>query len=166
MDYLTDFNLGKLVSKANDLNPPTASAALDVIAELKVELPGKNVVVIGAGVLVGKPLSIMLINAGATVTVCNSRTKDVADKCKKADIIISCVGKRNLVTKKMIKKGAVVIDIGFVFENGTVSGDVDVAEVVKRAAFVTPTPGGIGPITVANLLKNVVFTAENKNKIP
>ncbi len=164
-DYLTDFNLGKLVSKSNPLDPPTASAALNILKELKIGLIGKDVVVIGAGFLVGKPITLMLINSRATVTVCNSSTKNLEKKCQEADIIVSCVGKRNLVVGSMVKKGAVVIDCGFVFENGVVSGDVNVSEVMKTASLVTPTPGGVGPITVAKLLQNVVLLAERKLKI-
>jgi len=165
VDCLTDFNLGKLASKANELDPPTAGAVMEIFRELRINLVGKNVVVIGAGVLVGRPLALLLMNARATVTVCNSKTIDVAKKCQAADIVVSCVGQRNLVSGSMIKPGAIVIDAGFVFENGTVSGDVNVAEVLNVAGFVTPTPGGLGPITVAKLLQNVVLSAGRKLKI-
>ena len=162
VDFLTDSKLGTLVTKSNQLDPPTAGAVMEIFRELKIDLVGKNVVVIGAGVLVGRPLAFLLMNARATVTVCNSATQNLAELCKEADSVVSCVGQRNLVEGSMVKPGAVVIDAGFVFENGIVSGDVNVNEVLAVADFVTPTPGGLGPITVAKLLQNVVISAERR----
>src|SRR3989344_7811084 len=162
VDFLTDSKLGTLVTKSNQLDPPTAGAVMEIFRELKIDLVGKNVVVIGAGVLVGRPLAFLLMNARATVTVCNSATQNLVELCKEADSVVSCVGQRNLVEGSMVKPGAVVIDAGFVFENGIVSGDVNVNEVLAVADFVTPTPGGLGPITVAKLLQNVVISAERR----
>lgn len=164
VDCLTDVNLGKLVSKANELDPPTAGAVMIIFSELKIDLIGKNVVVIGAGVLVGRPLMLLLLNARATVTVCNSKTRNLAQKCQEADIVVSGVGQTNLVRGSMIKSGAIVVDAGILVEKGTVSGDINVDEVLPVASFVTPTPGGLGPITVAKLLENVVLSAERKLK--
>ncbi len=164
IDFLTDANLGTLISKTNTLEPPTAGAMLEILRSLKIFPKGKQVVVIGAGALVGRPLALLLLNERATVTVCNTATQNLPELCKQADIIMSCVGKRNLVRGNMVKRGAVVIDAGFVFENNKVSGDVNVIEVAKVARYVTPTPGGVGPITVAKLLKNVVLNAERFKK--
>ena len=164
IDFLTDANLGTLISKTNTLEPPTAGARLEILRSLKIFPKGKQVVVIGAGALVGRPLALLLLNERATVTVCNTATQNLPELCKQADIIMSCVGKRNLVRGNMVKRGAVVIDAGFVFENNKVSGDVNVIEVAKVARYVTPTPGGVGPITVAKLLKNVVLNAERFKK--
>jgi methylenetetrahydrofolate dehydrogenase (NADP+)/methenyltetrahydrofolate cyclohydrolase len=128
-------------------------------------LVGKNVCIVGMGILVGKPLANLLINARASVTTCNSKTKNLKQKCLAADIIVSGVGKKNLIRGNMVKKGAIVIDSGISFENGKLSGDVNVNEVLKNAKFVTPTPGGVGPITVALLLYNTVLCAEKNQKL-
>lgn len=162
VDFLTDVSLGKIVSKSHPLYPPTPSVVLDIMREINMPLKGKNVAVIGAGFLVGKPLSILLMNAEATVTICNVHTKNLTEICRASDIIISCAGKKDLVRGKMVKHGAVVIDIGYSFADGVYSGDVNVPEVSKVASFVTPTPGGVGPITVAKLLSNVARAARLK----
>ncbi len=163
VDCLTDANLGKLIMKTNTLLPPTPGAVLTIIENLKIKLPGKNVTIVGMGALVGKPLAIMMVNEGASVTTCNSRTKNIKAKCLGADIIVTGVGKKYLLTGDMAPQGAVVIDTGIAFENGKVFGDVNVAEVKESAAYVTPTPGGVGPITVARLMLNTVLMAEQKS---
>jgi methylenetetrahydrofolate dehydrogenase (NADP+)/methenyltetrahydrofolate cyclohydrolase len=164
VDCLTDVNLGKLVMNTKTIQPPTAGAVLKILEELNVDLVGKNVCIVGMGILVGKPLANLLINARASVTTCNSKTKNLKQKCLAADIIVSGVGKKNLIHGNMVKKGAIVIDSGISFENGKLSGDVNVNEVLKNAKFVTPTPGGVGPITVALLLYNTVVCAERNEK--
>lgn len=160
VDCLTHENLGKLIMKWGELCPPTPGACLDIIKTVEKNLIGKNVVILGAGTLVGKPLSLMLMNERATVQVCNSKTKDLKKICKAADIIVTGVGKKDLIRGNMVKKGAVVVDAGICFEKGKIYGDVNVAEVSKKA-HVTPTPGGVGPITVAKLLWNTAECAEN-----
>ncbi|HRH23768.1 MAG TPA: bifunctional 5,10-methylenetetrahydrofolate dehydrogenase/5,10-methenyltetrahydrofolate cyclohydrolase [Candidatus Magasanikbacteria bacterium] len=164
VDCLTDGQLGKLVMKTNVIAPPTPGAVCEILEMLNVNVQGKHVVIVGAGALVGKPLSIMLLNKLATVTVCNSHTKNLKSITKKADIIISAVGKKDLITKSHVKKGCIVIDTGIVFENKKMYGDVDFARVSKRASYITPTPGGVGPVTVALLLKNTVTQAKRNNK--
>ncbi len=164
VDCLTDINLGRLVMNTQTIQPPTAGAVLKILDELNVDLVGKNVCIVGMGILVGKPLANLLINARASVTTCNSKTKNLKQKCLAADIVVSGVGKKNLIRGNMVKKGAIVIDSGISFENGKLSGDVNVAEVLKNAKFVTPTPGGVGPITVALLLYNTVVCAERNEK--
>jgi methylenetetrahydrofolate dehydrogenase (NADP+)/methenyltetrahydrofolate cyclohydrolase len=116
------------------------------------------------GALVGKPLATMLINQGASVTTCDINTINIKEKCLSADIIITAVGKKDLLTGDMVKNGVIVIDTGFVYENGKLMGDVNMEQVAKKASFITPTPGGIGPITVARLLLNTVICAERKTK--
>ncbi len=165
VDCLTDCNIGKLVMKTNLIEPPTPWAVVKTLQEINFDLTGKNAVIIGAGALVGKPLAIMLVNEHASVTTCNSRTKDIKKKCLAADVIVCAVGKKNLLTADMIKKGAVVIDTGIVYTDGKMHGDVDFIPVSKKASFITPTPGGIGPITVAKLLLNTVICAEKKNGV-
>lgn len=160
VDSLTSFNIGKLMMKWGNILPPTPAAALEILRSLKVSLPGKDIVIVGAGALVGKPLSIILANERATVTLCNSATKNLQSLCKKADIIVSGVGKKDLIRGNMVKSGAIVIDAGVSFENKKMYGDANVSEISKKA-FVTPTPGGVGPITVAKLLANTVICAKN-----
>lgn len=162
IDCLTHENLGKLMMKWAEFVPPTPGACLECIYSVEKELPGKNIVLLGAGSLVGKPLSILLMNERASVQVCNSATKNLKKICREADIIVTGVGKKDLIRGNMVKKNAIVVDAGVCFEQGKIYGDVNVAEVAKKA-FVTPTPGGVGPITVANLLWNTALCAE-KNK--
>lgn len=162
VDCLTDVNMGKLVMKTARLVPPTAGAVAAILDYLNVNLRGKKVTIVGTGVLVGKPLAIMMMSAGATVTTCNSKTKNLPAECLKADIIVTAVGKKHLLTADMVKPGAIVIDTGIDFVEGEMYGDVDVPNVAKIAKYVTPTPGGVGPITVANLLLNTVICAEKK----
>lgn len=166
VDFLTDTSMGKLIMHTNDLLPPTPGAVMSVLETIGVKLAGKNITIIGMGALVGKPLAIMLINEGASVTTCNSRTKNIKDKCLTADIIVSGVGKRNIVRGNMVRPGAIVIDAGVSFYNKKVFGDINLEEVAAEASYITPTPGGIGPITVARLLHNTVIAAEQQNKLP
>ena len=160
IDCLTNTNLGRLVMNQPLFTPPTPTAALRILDEIAFNPKGKNITIIGTGALVGKPLAIMLINAGASVTTINSRTTNSKEKCLSADVIISGVGKKNIVTAAMVKPGAIVIDTGFVYENGILSGDVDFDAIKDITSYITPTPGGVGPITVAELLLNTVKSAE------
>jgi len=164
VDCLTNANMGRLVMKTNYIVPPTPGAAMSVLRHLGVKdnLRGKNVTIIGVGALVGKPLSIMMMNEGASVTTCNSKTKDTKEKCLNADIIVTGVGKKDILRGNMVKKGAIVIDTGVCFVDDQMYGDVNVEEVIKKASHVTPTPGGIGPITVARLLHNTIICAKMK----
>lgn len=161
VDCLTNQQLGRLVMNTEGLVPPTPGAVLTILEELAINPAGKNITIVGTGALVGKPLAILLMNAGASVATCNSRTTDIASKCREADILVCGVGKKNIIRGDMIKPGAVVIDTGISFEGKKMYGDVNVEEVLERAAFVTPTPGGVGPITVARLLWNTVLAAED-----
>jgi methylenetetrahydrofolate dehydrogenase (NADP+)/methenyltetrahydrofolate cyclohydrolase len=162
VDCLTDQNIGKLVMRTNKIFPPTPLAVVTILRELKINLAGKDVTIVGMGALVGKPLAIILANEGASVTTVNSRTKNVKAKCLNADIIVTGVGKKDLLRGDMVKKGAIVIDTGIAFENGKMYGDVNREEVLKKAAYLTPTPGGVGPITVALLLANTVECAKRQ----
>lgn len=165
VDCLTDTQMGKLVMKTNTIAPPTPGAVCDILESIKCDVQGKHVVIVGAGALVGKPLAIMLLNKKATVTVCNQETKNLKSITKHADILISAVGKKDLITKSHIKKGAIVIDTGICFVDKKMYGDVDFKHVSKKASYITPTPGGVGPVTVALLLKNTVTQAREKVKV-
>jgi len=166
IDCLGAYSLGRLYQDKRELEPPTAGAVMEILRSLKVKFPGKEVVVIGAGILVGKPLATILMQERATVTVCNSATRDLKKKCLNADIIVTGAGVINLVKANMVKKGAIVIDAGFSFKNGKSYGDADVATLDKKGVWVTPTPGGVGPITVSKLILNAALCGEMKiNKI-
>lgn len=162
VDCLSDICLGRLILKNNPIEPPTAGAVLEIIKHLRINLAGKKVVVIGAGLLVGKPLVMMLMNSRATIITCNSATKDIVRFCREADIVISGAGRKNLITAGMVGKNAVVIDAGFSFKGGKIFGDADVAGLHKKGVRVTPTPGGVGPVTVAKLMHNAIICAEQK----
>ena len=164
VDCLTEVNLGRLLLKNNFLEPPTAGAVMEILRDLKIRLPGKDVVIVGAGLLVGRPLAALMMKERATITVCNSATKNLVKKCLSADIIVSGVGRKNLIIGRMVKKGAVVIDAGFSFERGKIFGDVNARGIDKKGAWVTPTPGGVGPVTVAKLFWNAALCAERKLK--
>ncbi len=160
IDCLTNENIGKLVMNTHRVAPPTARAVLRILEHLNIELIGREVTILGAGPLVGKPLAIMMMNARASVTVCNSATKDIAAKCRSAEIIVTGVGKKHLLTADMVSPQTIVIDTGVSFENGKMYGDVDVENIKDIASWVTPTPGGVGPITIAELLSNTITCAE------
>ncbi len=164
VDCLTDANIGKLVMRTNYIFPPTPFAVIAILKELNFEVAGKNITIVGMGALVGKPLAIILSNAGASVITCNSRTKDTKEKCLMADVIVTGVGKKDLLRGDMVKPGAIVIDTGIVFENGKMFGDANREEVLSKASYFTPTPGGVGPITVALLLQNTVLCAKHNSK--
>lgn len=162
VDCLGAFGLGRLYQAKRELEPPTAGAVMEILKTLKVKFPGKETVIIGAGILVGKPLSTILIQERATVTVCNSATKNLRKKCLNADIIVTGTGVKNLVKTDMVKKGTIVIDAGFSFVNGKSYGDVDATALNKKGVYVTPTPGGVGPITVSKLMYNAAVCGEMK----
>ncbi|HRY36478.1 MAG TPA: bifunctional 5,10-methylenetetrahydrofolate dehydrogenase/5,10-methenyltetrahydrofolate cyclohydrolase [Candidatus Magasanikbacteria bacterium] len=164
IDCLSAQSLGQLYQADRVLEPPTAGAVMEILKSLKVKFPGKEAVIIGAGILVGKPLATILMQERATVTVCNSATRDLKKKCLGADIIVTGAGVINLVKAPMVKKGAIVIDAGFSFVDGKSYGDVDVVSLDKKGVWVTPTPGGVGPVTVSKLLLNAALCGENKIK--
>lgn len=157
VDGLTITNLGKLADGMTGLVPCTAQGVLYAIQSVCPDLTGKNVVMIGRSRIVGRPTSLLLNNQNATVTLCHRRTRDLALYTKSADIVVVAAGCPNLLTAKMVKKGAIVIDVGINrLPDGKLVGDVDFAKVSKIARAITPVPGGIGPLTIAFLLKNIV----------
>jgi len=160
VDCLTFVNIGKLMMNNSPFSPPTPAAIMEIIASQPIQLAGANVTIVGVGPLVGRPLAVMLMNERASVTTCNSITRDFTEKCLSADIIVSGVGKAGLIRGNMVKRRAIVVDAGVDFVNGKMIGDVVVDEVLPRASAVTPTPGGVGPVTVACLLRNTVLAAE------
>ncbi|MEK6942776.1 MAG: bifunctional 5,10-methylenetetrahydrofolate dehydrogenase/5,10-methenyltetrahydrofolate cyclohydrolase [Nanoarchaeota archaeon] len=160
VDGFTTVNLGSLMADKTIIAPATAVAVIHLIESTGIKIEGKNAVVIGRSNIVGKPVALMLIEKNATVTVCHSRTKNISDYTKKADILVVAVGKPNLITKEMVKEGAVVIDVGINRVNGKLVGDVDFENVKNVAGFITPVPGGVGPMTRAMLMQNTLKAME------
>ena len=151
------FKTGKL-----PILPPTVAAVSALFSAYGIEAIGKKIVLVGSGRLVGLPLSIWLERQGVTIQVVNKETKDISSVCQEADILISGVGKTNLITGEMIKEGAVVVDAGTSVEHGKTKGDVDFESVAKKASYLTPVPGGVGPVTVACLFQNLLFLSQKK----
>lgn len=160
VDGLTPYNLGKLFSGEEPyVYPCTPKGILLLLDEYNIELEGRHVVVVGRSNLVGKPVAQLFLKRNATVTMCHSHTKNLANITKTADIIVSAVGK-NVIGEKMLKSNCVVVDVGiFRDENGKISGDVDFENVSKVAAYISPVPGGVGPMTIASLMLNTVELA-------
>lgn len=167
VDGLTDINLGRLfVGDTNGLIPCTPRGIMVLLGLNKIDLVGKSVAMIGRSNLVGKPLSLLLTQANATVTLCHTKTQNLSEITKKSDIVITAVGKRNFITADMIKKGAVVVDVGINRnEQGKVCGDVDFVKVSKKASAITPVPGGVGPMTITMLMNNLVIAYERQKML-
>lgn len=167
VDGFTAYNLGKmfLSTEFEYLPPCTPEGVIRILEHYKIPLEGKEVVVIGHSNIVGKPLSVMLLNRNATVTTCHVYTKDLASHTRRADILCVAVGKPGLIKADMVKEGAVVIDIGINKKDGKLVGDIDFENVAKKAAYVTPVPGGMGPMTVACLMENTVKAAKRLNNL-
>jgi methylenetetrahydrofolate dehydrogenase (NADP+)/methenyltetrahydrofolate cyclohydrolase len=155
-DCLTAENFGRFCQGQASVLPPVVGAVKKLFEEYKIKLPGKKAVVVGAGRLVGLPVSLWLMKEGAIVTVCNRSTDNLADFTQKADIVISGAGQSNLITGSMIKSGAVVVDCGTSAENSEVVGDIEMSSVIKKTGYLSPVPGGVGPLTVACLLENLI----------
>ena len=166
VDGFNPINVGKLMIGQDGFIPCTPYGIVRMLEEYNIPVEGKNAVVIGRSNIVGKPLSQCLLNKNATVTVCHSRTRDIQNVTKNADILISAVGKLNMVTEDMVKDGAVVIDVGMNRkENGKLAGDVDFENVKEKTSFITPVPGGVGPMTIAMLMNNVIKATKQQNGI-
>ena len=161
VDGLTPYSIGLLSSGKAILKPCTPSGIMEMFDYYKIDLTGKHAVIINRSSLVGKPLYHLLLEKNATVTTCHSKTKNLEEHCRKADIVITAVGDRTkfVLTADMIKEGAIVIDVGISRKNEKIVGDADYDEIFKKASFATPVPGGVGPMTVAMLLKNTVTAA-------
>lgn len=161
VDGLTPYSAGMLQNGMALLKPCTPSGVMEIFDYYKIALEGKDVVIINRSNLVGKPLVFMLLERNATVTVCHSKTKDLAARLKQADVIITAVGNRQrfTLTADMVKQGAVVIDVATNRVNGKLAGDSDFEAVKKKASWITPVPGGVGPMTIAMLMKNTVSAA-------
>ena len=156
-------NIGKMmIGDETGFLPCTPSGVIQMFEEYNIDLEGKDVLVIGQSNIVGKPMTLLLIKKRATVQVCNSKTKNLSEKLQKADIVIAAAGSPKLVKAADVKEGAAVIDVGINRVNGKLCGDVDFEEVSKKASFITPVPGGVGPMTIAMLIKNTFKSYKQK----
>ena len=166
IDGMKASNLGKVLTNDPDrLEPCTPAAVMNMLDYYKVDLKGKNVTVVGASAVVGKPLSLLMMNREATVTTCNLYTDNLVEKCKNADVIVSAAGAINLIDEEHVKDGAVVIDVGINFtEDGKMVGDVNYEAVKDKASFITPVPGGIGAITTTVLAYHLVKATEHQKE--
>ena len=156
-------NVGKLVSGLEGFVPCTPLGVMEILKEYGIEVAGLNAVVIGRSNIVGKPMANLLLNASATVTVTHSKTKNLKEICKNADLIIAAIGKPFFLKADMVKEGAVVVDVGINrLDDGRLVGDVDFDEVAPKCSYITPVPGGVGPMTIAMLLNNTILAAQAK----
>lgn len=150
-------NLGLLFQNSEDfISPSTPAGIMELIKAYEIDLEGKDVVVVGRSNIVGKPVAALVLNSHGTVTICNSHTKNLSEKTKMADVLISAVGRPKFITEDMVKDGAVVIDVGINRVNGKLEGDVDFENVKDKTSYITPVPGGVGAMTVAMLLSNIL----------
>ncbi len=163
VDAFHPINVGKIMIGDYDFLPCTPAGVMELIDSTGVSIDGKYCVVVGRSNIVGKPMAMLLLHRNATVTICHSHTKNLAEICASADILVSAVGKADFITANMVKEGAIVIDVGMNHdENGKLCGDVDFADVEPKTSFITPVPGGVGPMTITMLMKNTLHAAELK----
>ena len=156
-------NVGKLVSGLDGFVPCTPLGVMEILKEYGIDVAGLNAVVIGRSNIVGKPMANLLLNASATVTVTHSKTKNLKEICKNADLIVAAIGKPFFLKADMVKDGAVVVDVGINrLDDGRLVGDVDFEEVAPKCSYITPVPGGVGPMTIAMLLNNTILAAQAK----
>ena len=161
VDAFSPFNVGRVMIGDYRFLPCTPAGVMELIKSTGVEVSGKQCVVIGRSNIVGKPMAMMLLNESGTVTVCHSKTENLAEITSRADILVSAVGKAKFVTADMVKEGAVVIDVGMNHDDdGKLCGDVDFDAVEPKAGWITPVPGGVGPMTIAMLMKNTLTAAK------
>jgi methylenetetrahydrofolate dehydrogenase (NADP+)/methenyltetrahydrofolate cyclohydrolase len=163
VDGFHPYNVGGLVTGSPLFIPCTPRGIMELIASTGVELAGKEAVVVGRSNIVGKPMALLLLAQNATVTMCHSKTKDLPAVTSRADVLIAAIGKARMITANMVKEGAVVIDVGVNrLDNGKLAGDVAFDEVAAKASYITPVPGGVGPMTIAMLMKNTLDAAKMK----
>lgn len=166
VDGFSDVNAGKVMRGTNVLTACTPKGIIELIKCTGTEIKGKNCVVIGRSNIVGKPVAMLMLNESATVSICHSQTKNMAEITKTADILISAVGKPNFVKANMVKEGAVVIDVGINRdEDNKLCGDVDFNDVSEHTSFITPVPGGVGPMTINCLMENTVIATKIQNNL-
>lgn len=160
VDAFHPYNVGKIMIGDYDFLPCTPAGVMALLERSGIEISGKECVVVGRSNIVGKPQAMLLLHSHGTVTVCHSRTKDLAEVCRRADILVAAIGKADFFTADMVKEGAVVIDVGMNRRaDGKLTGDVDFASVEPKASYITPVPGGVGPMTITMLMQNTLTAA-------
>lgn len=166
VDAFHAVNVGKIMLGEYDFLPCTPSGVMEMLHAYDIPVSGKNCVVIGRSNIVGKPMAMLLLHENGTVTICHSRTQNLTEVCKEADILVAAVGKPKFVTADMVKEGAVVIDVGMDRdENGKLCGDVDFENVKDKCSYITPVPGGVGPMTISTLMKNTLKACKIQNNL-
>ena len=165
VDAFHPVNVGKIMQGDYDFVPCTPAGIMEMLAFEGIEIAGKTCVVIGRSNIVGKPMAMLLLHKNGTVTICHSKTKNLKDVCKNADILVAAVGRPNFVTNDMVKDGAVVIDVGINRVDGKLVGDVNFNDVCEKTSYITPVPGGVGPMTIAMLMQNTLTAAKKQNKV-
>ena len=165
VDAFHPFNVGKIMIGDFYFLPCTPAGVMEMLKYENIEVEGKNCVVIGRSNIVGKPMNMLLLHQNGTVTVCHSKTKNLKEICRNADILVAAVGRPKFVTEDMVKKGAVVIDVGINRVDGKLCGDVDFENVKNKASAITPVPGGVGPMTIAMLMQNTLTAAKKQNNL-
>jgi methylenetetrahydrofolate dehydrogenase (NADP+)/methenyltetrahydrofolate cyclohydrolase len=161
VDAFHPVNVGKIMIGDFDFLPCTPAGVMELLKRSGIEIAGKECVVVGRSNIVGKPQAMLLLHANGTVTVCHSRTKNLAEVCRRADILVAAIGKADFFTADMVKEGAVVIDVGMNRRaDGKLTGDVDFQSVAPKASYITPVPGGVGPMTITMLMKNTLTSAK------
>ncbi len=165
VDGFHPHNIGRIAANLTGFAPATPAGIMRLLKHYKIDPQGKNATIVGASNIVGKPLASLLLNANATTTICHIHTQDLASHTREADILCVGAGKPNLITESMVKEGAVVIDIGINrLSDGSLVGDVDFEHVAPKCSFITPVPGGVGPMTIASLLENTIKAAKNRQE--
>lgn len=164
VDGLTYINSGRLLNNEDTLVSCTPKGIMALLEHENINLEGMNAVVLGRSILVGKPMMNLLINANATVTLCHSKTRDIEKITRKADLLVVAIGKKHFVNREMVRRGAVVIDVGINRVDGKLYGDVDYENVFDKVKKITPVPGGVGPMTVVMLMQNVIEAYYSQNK--
>lgn len=166
VDAFHAVNVGKIMLGEYDFLPCTPAGVMEMLHQYEIPVEGKQCVVIGRSNIVGKPMGMLLLHENGTVTICHSRTKNLKEVCQRADILVAAVGRAKFVTADMVKDGAVVIDVGMNRdENGKLCGDVDFENVKDKCSYITPVPGGVGPMTIATLMKNTIKACKIQNGI-
>lgn len=165
VDGFHPINAGHLARGSGSLFPCTPVGVIELLDHYKIPIEGKNAVILGRSNVVGKPLAFLLLKRNATVTLCHSRTRNLPEMARSADLLIAAIGKPGFVTEEMVQPGAVVIDVGINRVEGKLTGDVDYEKVTQKASYITPVPGGVGPMTIAMLMSNTLKAFEIKNKL-
>lgn len=165
VDAFHSVNVGRIMIGDYDFLPCTPAGVMEMLAYYNIDVCGKECVVIGRSNIVGKPMGMLLLHKNGTVTIAHSRTKNLSEVTRRADILVAAVGKAKFVTADMVKNGAVVIDVGMNRADGKLCGDVDFDAVSEKASYITPVPGGVGPMTIATLMQNTLTAAKRQNNV-